>query len=66
MCYKCCMVATKVITIIAGAYDPCAVFKYETGYVADENKSFELTTDIRMDLVCIICCIGGMERILIK
>ena len=35
--------------IIAGAYDPCAVFKYETGYVADENKSFELTTDIRMD-----------------
>lgn len=35
--------------VIAGAYDPCAVFKYETGYVADENKSFELTTDIRMD-----------------
>ena len=35
--------------VIAGAYDPCAFFKYETGYVSDESKAFELTTDIRMD-----------------
>lgn len=35
--------------VFAGSCDPVSVMKYDTGYLADDNKTLDLITKIRMD-----------------